>query len=109
MEAAARGTPVLAGNVAGALDAVADGESGLLVDPTDPAAVADAITRLLLDRELARRLGEGGERRARDFAWPLIVAQVEAVLNEQLEQCVGSGSPRSWRLRASRSRLGRSP
>ncbi len=84
LEAGAYGKPVVAGNVAGALDAVADGESGLLVDPTDPLAVADAITSLLLDRELARRLGSAGARRAQHFAWPAIVARVEAVLLEQL-------------------------
>jgi phosphatidylinositol alpha-1,6-mannosyltransferase len=82
LEAAAYGKPVLAGNVGGALDAVADGESGLLVDPTDPEAVASAIVRLLLDRELARQLGAVGAERARRFAWPMICERVEALLFE---------------------------
>ncbi len=82
MEAAAHGTPVVAGNVAGALDAVADGHTGLLVDPTDPAAVADAIVRLLRHPQLARRLGAAGAERARSFAWPAICQRVEAVLLE---------------------------
>ncbi len=84
LEAGAYGKPVLAGNVAGALDAVVDGETGLLVDPTDHLAVADGIARLLLDRELARRLGEAGAERARGFAWPVICERVGAVLREQL-------------------------
>jgi phosphatidylinositol alpha-1,6-mannosyltransferase len=84
LEAGAHGKPVVAGNVAGARDAVIDGETGLLVDPTDERAVADAITRLLLDRELARRLGEGGARRARELTWPRIAQRVEAVLFEAL-------------------------
>jgi phosphatidylinositol alpha-1,6-mannosyltransferase len=84
LEAAARGIPVVAGNVGGAVDAVADGVSGLLIDPSDPDAVADAITRLLLDPELARRLGLAGAQRAREFAWPLIAARVEALLRELL-------------------------
>jgi len=84
LEAAAYGKPVVAGNVAGALDAVVDRETGLLVDPTDHLAVAKAITRLLLDPELARRLGAAGAARARDFAWPMICARVEAVLLERL-------------------------
>jgi len=84
LEAAAYGKPVVAGNVGGALDAVADKQSGLLVDPTDPGAVADAITRLLLDRELARRLGAAGAERAQSFAWPRIAERVEAVLLETL-------------------------
>jgi phosphatidylinositol alpha-1,6-mannosyltransferase len=86
LEAGAHSKPVLAGNVAGALDAVLDGETGLLVDPTDHWAVAEAIVRLLCDRALARRLGEAGARRAQDFAWPRIAARVQAVLLAQLEQ-----------------------
>jgi phosphatidylinositol alpha-1,6-mannosyltransferase len=86
LEAAAYGKPVVAGNVAGALDAVADGKTGLLVDPTDARAVADALTRLLLDRELAQRLGRAGAERAKDFAWPLIAARLQAVLFELLSQ-----------------------
>ncbi len=84
LEAAAYGKPVVAGNVAGALDAVADGESGLLVDPTDTGAVASAIVSLLLDRALARKLGAAGAARARGFAWPLIAERVEAVLLDTL-------------------------
>jgi phosphatidylinositol alpha-1,6-mannosyltransferase len=82
LEASAHGKPVLAGNVGGPLDAVADGVSGLLVDPTDPAAVEAALTRLLLDRELAQRLGRDGAARARDFAWPVIGARVQEALLE---------------------------
>jgi phosphatidylinositol alpha-1,6-mannosyltransferase len=85
LEAGAYGKPVVAGNVAGAVDAVADGETGLLVDPADHLAVADAIARLLLDGELARRLGQAGAGRAQGFAWPVICRRVEAVLLEQLE------------------------
>lgn len=86
MEAAAYGKPVVAGNVGGAVDAVLDGETGLLVDPTDPVAVGEAITKLLLDEQLARRLGGAGARRAQSFAWPVIAKRLEAVLLEQLER-----------------------
>jgi len=85
LEAGAFGKPVVAGNQGGAVDAVMDGETGLLVDPTDPVAVGEAITRLLLDKELARRLGRAGAERAQSFAWPVIVKRVEAVLLEQVE------------------------
>jgi glycosyltransferase involved in cell wall biosynthesis len=82
LEASAYGKPVVAGELAGAPEAVAHGVSGLLVDPTDPLDVAEAVTRLLLDRELAQRLGSGGAARARDFSWPVIAGRVEAALLE---------------------------
>jgi phosphatidylinositol alpha-1,6-mannosyltransferase len=84
LEAGAYGKPVIAGNVGGALDAVRDGETGLLVDPLDPLALAEAITTLLLDRELAARLGEAGRAWALQQSWPLVVARVEEVLLGQL-------------------------
>jgi phosphatidylinositol alpha-1,6-mannosyltransferase len=84
LEAGAFGKPVVAGNVAGAVDAVLEGESGLLVDPTDAAAVAEAIATLLLDEQLALRLGAGGASRAQSLAWPSIAAQVQQLLLEQL-------------------------
>jgi phosphatidylinositol alpha-1,6-mannosyltransferase len=84
LEAGAYGKPVVAGNVGGALDSVADGESGLLVDPLDPVAVAEAISSLLLDAQLAARLGRTGQQRAQSFAWPAIAARVQSVLREQI-------------------------
>ncbi len=99
LEAGAYGKPVVAGNVGGALDAVADGESGLLVDPTDPLAVAEAISRLLLDRELAARLGAAGAKRAQRYAWPIIVERVEAVLLGALESSPRLGASSSERPR----------
>jgi phosphatidyl-myo-inositol dimannoside synthase len=80
LEAAAYGKPVVAGNVGGALDAVLDGETGLLVDPLDPLAVAEAIVRLLRDGQLARRLGDAGRARAAQLTWPRVAARVERLL-----------------------------
>ena len=85
LEAGAYGKPVVAGNVGGALDAVRDGETGLLVDPLDSLALAEAITTLLCDRELAKRLGEAGRAWALQHAWPRVVERVEAALLEQLD------------------------
>lgn len=84
LEAAAYGKPVLAGNVGGATDAVLADRTGLLVDPADPAAVAGALTRLLLDRDLAARLGAAGAERARELAWPAVARRVQDLLLETL-------------------------
>ena len=85
IEAGAYRKPVVACNVGGALDSVADGESGLLVEPNEPLALADAIVRLLLDRELATRLGDAGRARAESLAWPLVVSRMREVLLETIE------------------------
>ncbi len=82
LEAGAHRLPVVAGNVGGAVDAVVDGVTGMLVDPTDHLSVADALTGLLLDRRRAELLGEAGASRARQFAWPGVAKQVEYVLQE---------------------------
>ena len=77
LEANACGKPVIGGRVGGVLDAIEDGESGLLVDPTDVQAVATAIVRFLNDPEYARQVGERGRRRARErFSWDRNAAEV---------------------------------
>ncbi len=80
LEAAAHGLPVVAGSVGGALDAVADGETGLLVDPTSPVAVAEAVARILTDRALARAMGEAARAHAATFAYDLIARRVASAL-----------------------------
>lgn len=80
LEAAAHGLPVVAGSVGGALDAVADGETGLLVDPTSPVAVAEALARILNDRPLARTMALASRRHAATFAYDLIADRVASAL-----------------------------
>jgi glycosyltransferase involved in cell wall biosynthesis len=63
LEAMARGRPVVATPVGGTPELVLDGETGLLVPPRDPEALAAALRRLLEDPDLARRLGEAGRAR----------------------------------------------
>jgi phosphatidylinositol alpha-1,6-mannosyltransferase len=82
LEAGAHGLPVVGGAVGGALDAIVHEETGLLVDPTDPEAIADAIVTILLDPSLARRLGEAGRGRARRSSWERHVEAVEGLLDE---------------------------
>ena len=84
LEAGALGLAVVGGRSGGIPDAVADGETGLLVDPADPEAVAEATTRILLDRGLAGRLGAAGRKRARDeFTWKRVVDAIVASFEDQ--------------------------
>jgi len=57
IEAFARGRGVVASRAGGILDLVDDGEQGLLVDPEDTDALAEALVQVLSDRALAERLG----------------------------------------------------
>jgi phosphatidylinositol alpha-1,6-mannosyltransferase len=60
LEAAATGLPVVAGASGGAPEAVRDGESGHVVDPRDPAAIARAVVALLSDSVAAAAMGRRG-------------------------------------------------
>lgn len=60
LEASATGLPVVAGDSGGSPDAVLAGESGVVLDGTDVAAVAREVSRYLADPDLARRTGERG-------------------------------------------------
>jgi glycosyltransferase involved in cell wall biosynthesis len=79
-EAMAHGRPVVASAVGGLLDLVADGETGLLVPPRDPAALRAALLRLMEDGELRGRLGAAGRERARtNLSWDAVTtATLEA-------------------------------
>lgn len=73
LEAGACGKPVIGGNEAGVVDAIVHGKTGLLVDPGDPDAVAEAILQLLNDPARAREFGQAGMRRVREkFSWETI-------------------------------------
>jgi glycosyltransferase involved in cell wall biosynthesis len=64
LEAMAAELPVVASDVGGLAELVVDGETGLLVPPGDEAALAEALTRLVQDRDLRRSLGAAGRTRA---------------------------------------------
>ena len=67
IEAMAAGLPVVATAVGGVPELVVDGETGLLVPPRDAEALAQALDRLVRDRELRGRLGDAGRRRAEEL------------------------------------------
>ena len=66
VEAFCRGRPVVGARVGGIPDLVEDGQNGLLVEPGETQALADAIVRVLSDRALAERLAAGAHASA-DF------------------------------------------
>ena len=69
IDAMACGKPVVATSVGGIPELVVNGETGFLVAPRDHEGMARALTALLKDESLRRRMGEAGRTRARvDFS-----------------------------------------
>jgi len=66
MEAMACGLPAISTRLVGIPDLIRDGETGILVDPNDPEALADAIMRLSEDEDEACRLATAGRRHLED-------------------------------------------
>ena len=79
-EASACAIPVVGGRAGGIPDAVRDGETGLLVDSTDPAAVLTAVRALLADPALRERLGRAGRLAVEShYNWDRVTREVRAM------------------------------
>jgi glycosyltransferase involved in cell wall biosynthesis len=77
LEAMASGLAVLSCRSVGVVDCLRDGENGLLVEPGDRAALAEALTRLVDDAELRRRLAASAlEECRRTFSWEAVGRQI---------------------------------
>ena len=77
-EAFAAGTPVVASDIAGYRDVVADGRDGLLFPRGDATALAETLRDLAADPAAAPRLGAAAARSAERYAWPAVAAEVAA-------------------------------
>ncbi len=87
LEAMARRKPVVATAVGGIPEVVADGVSGFLVPPSDPAALADALIRLARSPSLRQRLGDAGyEIVAERFSIDAQVRRIEELYDEELQR-----------------------
>jgi phosphatidylinositol alpha-1,6-mannosyltransferase len=83
VEASASALPVIASRSGGIPEAVRDGETGVLVDPDNPAAVAAAAIRLLGDETLRRRMGAAGRSAVeRHYNWDRVAADLMAIDRE---------------------------
>ncbi len=83
LEAMACGTAVVGSRVGGIPEVVADGQTGLLVQPGDPGGLARAISSLVGDRARATAMGQlGRSRAAAEFSWTRIAAQTAGLYAE---------------------------
>jgi glycosyltransferase involved in cell wall biosynthesis len=89
IEALLHGKPVIASGIGGIVDIVQDGDTGLLVPPNDPAALAQGLERLMSDSAWASSMAMRGQGfvRAR-FSWDGIIERLKRVY----EEAAGAGA-----------------
>lgn len=81
LEAQATGVPVLVGRSGGAPETVRHGETGYVVDPTDPEDIADRAVELIAEPEHARDLGQKGRAWVhREWGWQRAVDTLRSLL-----------------------------
>jgi len=85
LEAMVLGKPVVATRVGGIVDVVDDGRTGILVPPHNDKALAEAMIKLLLDKELREKMGERAKRKVDDrFSSVTMVNKIQQVYEELL-------------------------
>ena len=82
MEAMSTGRPVIASRTGGLADLVADGETGLLVQPGNPLELRQAIERLLANPDLRKRMGQAALHKVVEFRASSIVPRIERVYED---------------------------
>ena len=81
LEASAYGLPIVAGRTGGIADAITHGETGLLVDPENPAELREGLNSVLTDADTAKRLGRNAESTAKtERSWASVVERIERLL-----------------------------
>ncbi|HEV2358598.1 MAG TPA: glycosyltransferase family 4 protein [bacterium] len=89
VEALAAGRPVIGSRVSGIQDIVADEETGLLVPPADPRALADAIVRCCADRALLSAMGQRAGRGVERFGIVPMIADIDSLYVRLLNERTG--------------------
>ena len=85
LEAMACGVPIVASKIGGVPDVVKDGENGLLVQPRDSGALADAIIYLLENEDVRERMGKNGRVKVENYSWDKIAEETEKIYEAVLE------------------------
>jgi phosphatidyl-myo-inositol dimannoside synthase len=80
LEAQACGVPVVVGDSGGAPESCLPDETGFVVDPDNPAVVADSIVTMCQDDDLRLRMGKAARAWAERWTWPAVVATLQTLL-----------------------------
>ena len=85
MEASATGKAVVGTRIPGLVDAIRDGETGILVPPEDRTAFSKAMNQMATDPDLRKRLGDAGRVYARGFTWDRMAQEHIRICNQIAE------------------------
>ena len=85
LEAMSVGKPVIASNIAGYSSVLTDGVEGIAVPPKDAEKLAEAILRLIKNKQLRQQMGNRGISRARQFDWSIIAGRLLDIYNKTLK------------------------
>lgn len=87
LEGMACGRPVIGSAVGGITFTIADGETGFLVPPRDPEALAERLRQLLVNPDLRNKMGHAARRRVeQEFTWPTVAERTAALYETLLTQ-----------------------
>jgi D-inositol-3-phosphate glycosyltransferase len=104
LEAMACGRPVIGSAVGGITFTIEDGETGLLVPPRDPAALAASLQQVLSRPELNMRMGMAARKRVeREFTWSIVAMRTAALYERVLAERERRSA--AWPLEMERLRL----
>ena len=82
LESMSAGKPIVANDIDGASDVVVNGETGFLVDPHQPQAMAERILTLLNDETLCNTMGSVAQQRSDHYSLPKMFGKVESLYKE---------------------------
>jgi phosphatidylinositol alpha-mannosyltransferase len=94
LEAMSIGRPIIASDINGFNAVLADGVEGIAVPPRDATTLAEAILRLIKDKQLREQMGARGKPKAMQFDWSIIAGKVLDFYTETLNRIKHTEAPR---------------